>query len=97
MIAESLLLQVLTTAYAGAGIIGAAAYWPTIKDLYYHKKSSANISTYKIWTVTSGIAFSYSLLILPDLFFRIASGIGFALCALILFLSVRLKKGAGEA
>jgi hypothetical protein len=92
MIAEGLLLQVLITAYAGAGIIGAAAYWPTIKDLYYHKKLSANVSTYKVWTATSGIAFLYSLFILPDLFFRIASGVGFALCALILFLSIRLKK-----
>jgi hypothetical protein len=83
MIAESLLLRVLTIACAGAGIVGVAAYWPTIKNLFYRKKSSANVSTYKIWAATSGIAFSYSLLILPDIFFKIVSAIRFALRALI--------------
>lgn len=88
---KELLLWVLTIAYGGVGIIGLIAYWPTIRDLYYHKKPSANIPSYIMWTGTTAIAFLYSLFILPDLLFIIVSGINFAACALVLFLSVRLR------
>ena len=88
---KGILLQVLTVAYAGVGIIGIIAYWPMIKDIYFHKKSSANVTSYILWTITSGIAFIYSIFILPDLLFRIVSGTNFAACALILYLSVKLQ------
>ena len=87
---EELLLHVLIIAYASVGVIGIIAYWPTIKDLYY-KKPSANINSYALWTATSGIAFLYSLFILPDLLFRIVSGLNFGACALVLLLSINLR------
>ena len=90
---KEILLQTLTIAYAGVGVVALIAYWPTIKDLYYHKKPSANTVSYILWTTTTGIAFLYSLFILPDLLFRIVSGINFGACALVLFLRIRLKNG----
>ncbi|MDP1760440.1 MAG: hypothetical protein Q8L01_03295 [Candidatus Woesebacteria bacterium] len=88
---KEILLQALIIAYGGVGIVGFIAYWPTIKDLYFHKKPSANISSYVLWTATSGIAFLYSLFILPDLLFRAVSGMNFIACTIVLFLSIRLK------
>ena len=86
-----LLLQILTIAYASDGVIANVAYWPTIKDLYFHKKPSANITSYLLWTATSGIAFLYSLFVLKDSLFRIVSGLSFVANALILILSINLK------
>ena len=83
--------QLLIIAYACVGIIVAIGYLPTIKDLWIHKKKSANITSYIIWTITTGIAFLYSLFILPDLLFRIVSGLNFVCCSVILLLSIRLK------
>ncbi|MBI2589018.1 hypothetical protein HYW35_02340 [Candidatus Saccharibacteria bacterium] len=88
---KEILKQTLILAYAGVGVVGLIAYWPTIKDLYHHQKPSANVSSYAIWTATSGTGFLYSLFILPDLLFRIVSGINFGACALVPFLSIRLK------
>ncbi len=88
---KELLLQALIVAYASVAVISLIAYWPTIKDLYHHKKPSANITSYKLWTAASGIAFLYSLFILPDLLFRIVSGLNFFACALVLLLSINLK------
>ena len=78
-------------AYASVGAIANVAYWPTIKDLYFHKKPSANITSYLLWTATSGIAFLYSLFVLKDSLFRIVSGLSFAANTLILVLSINLK------
>ena len=89
---KDLLLKLITIAYAGVGVVGLIAYWPTIKDLYYHQKPSANVTSYIIWTLTSGVAFLYSLFILPDLLFRIVSGINFGACAMVLLLSLKLGK-----
>ncbi|MFH1228130.1 MAG: hypothetical protein V1701_09545 [Planctomycetota bacterium] len=88
---KPILLNLLVMAYGATGIVGFIAYWPTIKDLYYHKKPSANISSYVLWTATSGIAFLYAMFVLPDLLFIIVSGMNFAACALVLLLSIRLK------
>ena len=87
---KELLLHTLIIAYASVAVISLIAYWPTIKDLYY-KKPSANINSYVLWTATSGIAFLYSLFILPDLLFRIVSGLNFGACALVLLLSINLR------
>lgn len=88
---KEIVLYVIAIAYAGTGITGIVAYWPTIKDLYHHKKPSANVDSYILWTATGGIAFLYSLFILPDPLFIIVSGLNFGACALVLFLSVNLK------
>ena len=58
--------QLLIIAYASTGIVATIGYFPTIKDLWIHKRKSANIASYIIWTITTGIAFLYSLFILPD-------------------------------
>lgn len=84
-------LPILIFAYASVGVVATIGYIPTIKDLWLHKKMSANISSYIIWTASYGISFLYALFILPDLLFRIVSGLNFASCALILLLSIALK------
>lgn len=85
-----LLLQLLSLAYASVGIVSAIAYYPTIKDLF-KKKPSANVNSYLLWTITSTIAFLYSLIILDDLLFRFVSAVNFFACLLILILSLRIK------
>ena len=86
----NVLSQILIFAYAGVAIISIIGYIPTIKDLFRHKKSSANISSYIIWTITNAITCLYSLFILPDLLFQIVSALSFVSCAVILFLSILL-------
>lgn len=86
-----LILQILIFAYASVGIIATIGYFPTIKDLYHHKRKSANINSYIIWILASGITFLYAMFILSDLLLRIITGLNFACCALILILSLRLK------
>lgn len=86
-----ILLKLLAFAYAATGIVATIGYFPTIKDLWLHKKSSANIQSYIIWTACGLIVFSYSLFVLPDLLFRIVSGLNFLSCLLILILSLILR------
>ncbi len=88
---KELLLQILIFSYASLAIIETIAYWPTIKDLYYHKKQSANTKSYMLWTGTNGIALPYAIFILPDTLFRIISGLSFSACAIILILSLKLE------
>lgn len=88
----ALLTSLLILAYGLTGVVGVLAYWPTIVDLYHHKKPSANVSSYLLWTLTGAIAFLYSLFILPDLLFQIVSGLNFFCCALIFFLAIGLRK-----
>jgi hypothetical protein len=84
-------LQLLIVAYAAIGVVSVIGYWPTIKDLYFYKKKSANINSYIVWTISSLIAFLYAIFILHDLLVMIVTGLGFICCAIILFLSVRLN------
>ncbi len=71
------------------GIIDTIAYWLTIKDLMPLKKLSANIQSYILWTITTGVGFLYSLLILPDWLFRFVSGMMFFANAVILSISFK--------
>jgi len=73
-IMQELIIKLLAVAYGGVGIVNLIAYWPTIKDLF-NKKPSANIPSYFLWTVTSGITLFYSLFVLNDLLFRLVSGV----------------------
>ena len=68
---KELFLEGVTISYAFAGIICCIAYFPTIRDLYLHKKQSANTTTYILWTITALITLLYSFFILPDTLFRI--------------------------
>jgi hypothetical protein len=88
---KELLLQFLIVAYAAVGIVATIGYIPTIIDLYFGKKKSANINSYVVWTICGGVAFLYSIFILSDLLFRIVSGLNFICCALILILTLRLE------
>jgi hypothetical protein len=85
-----LLLQFLIIAYAGTGIVATIGYVPTIIDLI-HKKKSANVSSYAIWTLCSMITFLYSLFVLNDLLLRVVTGLNFLCCATILVLGIRLN------
>lgn len=88
---EDLFIKVLSVAYGLVGVIGILAYWPTIVDLYHHKKLSANVMSFVMWTFSEGIAFMYSLFVLDDLLFRFVSGLHFLACLIILILSYNLK------
>jgi hypothetical protein len=85
-----LLLQFLIVAYAGTGIVATIGYIPTIIDLI-HKKKSANVPSYAIWTFCSIITFLYALFILSDLLLRVVTGLNFLCCAVILILGIRLN------
>ena len=84
------LIYILTFLYSVGGIIAFIGYYPTIKDLW-HKKASANVSTYLIWTITTTIASLYGLLVLKDLPFILATNLNLLACGTILALRLRLK------
>ena len=88
---KEILLKILIIAYTSQGIITLIAYWPTIKDLLSGKKS-ANTMSYMLWSIGAGIAFLYSLFILPDLIFIFVSALNFIACTTILVLALRYKK-----
>lgn len=85
------LSKILIISYLATAFIDIIGYWPTIMDLWRRKKPSANIKTFSLWAFTSGITFLYSIFILPDLFFRLVSGIILACNILILILRIRLR------
>lgn len=89
---KELLLQALVIAYGTTSIISLSAYWPTIRDLYYKKKPSANIASYILWSSTGGIGFIYAIFIISDLLLSIVSGINFFACLVVLVLSIGLKQ-----
>ncbi len=86
-----LILTIITVLYAGTGVVAAIGYLPTLRDLFNHVKS-ANVNSYLIWTCTSLVAFLYATLIISDLLLEIVTGVNLLFCALILFLSLKIKK-----
>ncbi|MCB0428375.1 MAG: hypothetical protein KDD18_08725 [Mangrovimonas sp.] len=91
---ENLLLKTLVFTYGASSFISLIAYWPTIKDLYLHKKPCANIASFFMWSSTSGIEFFYALFILPDTLLRVVSGINFFACLMVLYLSFNVKRSS---
>lgn len=92
---KDLLFDSISMAYAATGFVSLIGYWPTIKDLYHHKKPSANISSYILWSATAGIGFLYAIFVLPDLPLRFVYGVNFFACLTVLILSLRLLKKDG--
>ncbi len=84
-------MQLLTVGYASVGVIGKIGYWPTIKDLCWHKKPSANINTYALWTMTTAVVLLYAALVIDNFWFRAVAVLDFMFCLTILALSLRLK------
>lgn len=84
-------LFVLTFLYGIGGIVTFAGFFPTIKDLW-HKKPSANTSTYAIWTTTTFFTSLYGFFILQNLVFNIVINLQLAACLIVLILRLRLKK-----
>jgi len=84
-------LEIIKVAYGLVGVIGFAAYLPTIKDLYLHKKPSANVHSYYLWTLGTLIAMLYSFFILEDFLFRLVSTINFIACFVTLILIIGLS------
>ena len=89
---KELLLHTLTFAYGSVGLLTLIAYWPTVYDLYHHKRPSANVSTYLLWTIASGIGFMYGLCILPDPLFLLVAGTNFFANTIVLLLRMRLPR-----
>jgi hypothetical protein len=89
---KEVMVPVLSALYALVSIVTIVGYIPTIKDLWHYKKPSANLSSYGVWTITNAITFTYSMLVLPDMLFRIVSGVAFASCLTILSLCIWLKR-----
>jgi len=89
---KEIFLNILKVIYGSTGIVALIGYWPTIVDLYHHKKPSANISSYVLWTTTNGITFLYALCILPDPLLRMVTGVNFSACLTVLILSIHLKQ-----
>lgn len=87
-----MLHQLLIWSYAGVGVVSLLGYWPTIRDLYFHKKPSANTQSYFFWTLSTGISFCYALFALHDFLLRIVTGISFFCCAIILGLSLAMRR-----
>jgi len=84
-----LILTIISFLYGITGIISILGYIPTIKDLL-HKKASANINSYIIWTLTSGVTFLYALFVISDLLLEIMTGLNFVSCAVIWVLALIL-------
>lgn len=85
---KELFLEGLSISYAFAGFVCCIAYFPTIRDLYFDKKTNVNTTTYFLWTITALITLLYSFYILSDVLVRIISIANFVLCAVILYLSL---------
>jgi len=86
-----LLLRIITFLYAGTGVVTVLGYLPTIKDLYHRKRPSANINSYIIWTLCSGIVLLYMMMATSDLLLQTVTGLNFLFCFIILILAIRLK------
>jgi len=86
-------LYVLTFLYGIGGLVTFAGFFPTIKDLW-HKKPSANASTYAIWATTTFFASLYGFFILQNLVFNIVINLQLAACFIVLVLRLRLKRHA---
>ena len=84
-------IKTLAVAYASVGVIGIAAYWPTLKDLI-NKKPSANSSSYSIWVATNLVTFLYSLFVVNDLLFQIVSGAYLVVNTTVFLLILRIEK-----
>ena len=85
------MIKILTAAYGFVGVVGIAAYWPTVKDLI-RKKPSASTSSYFIWMSTSIITFLYSLFVIDDQLFRIVSGAYVDANSSVFFLRLGIRK-----
>ena len=88
----TLFITILSILYACMGIASLIGYLPTIKDLLHHEKPSANTSSYAIWTVTSLIAFLYSIFVVPDFLFQAVSIVNLVCCTIIFVLMLKLDR-----
>lgn len=88
---EQSLLKILAIAYGSVGIIGFLAYFPTVRDLYFYKKPSANVSSYALWCSTNCVAFLYGIFILKDFLFQFVCGLNLFACFTVLILRLRIK------
>jgi hypothetical protein len=79
--------KIITILYGACGLIALLAYLPQIKTLMEseeHRKSLV-LSTWAMWTITSGVTFLYAYFVVSDIFFSLVSLVG-CICCLIIFL-----------
>lgn len=93
---EEAFLYALSYCYAFAGAIGITAYLVTIRDLHFYKKMSANLTSYVIWSFTTGVTFLYGLFLMDDFLFQFVAGASFGFCFLVLLLALRLRYALGN-
>lgn len=86
------LLSILSLLYGSVGLLTLVAYFPTMRDLHRHKKPSANISTYALWAISSGVGVLYGIFILKDTLFVIVTTAIFLANTLVLLLRLRLPR-----
>ncbi len=87
---EIIFIDLLKLAYLSTGVATVYGYWPTIKELSKNKPS-ASATSYKVWTIESGVGFLYVMLLTKDIILQLSMGITFICCAIILILRLRIK------
>ena len=87
---NGLVIIILSFLYTFGGIIVAAGYFPTIKDLI-KKKPSANILSYLIWAFCATTASLYAIFVVSDLLLIIVTSLNLIPILTTLILALRLK------
>lgn len=78
--------KIITILYGACGLVALLAYLPQIKILMNsedHRKSVV-LSTWLMWTITTGTSFLYAYFVINDFLFSLIS-IGSCFCCLIIF------------
>ena len=84
--------QLIIFLFGATAIIDIIGYWPTIKDLYIHKKYSANSRSYELWASTSGVSLLYGLFILQDTLYIVVSSIYLIANLTVLILAIKINR-----
>jgi len=82
------LSELVTLIYSLTGLFGLIAYWPTYSDLRKNVPS-ANLNTYLIWVITTGVTFLYGLIVIGNSSFLVVSGLNFLIC---IYISIKTPK-----
>jgi len=86
-----MLVNVLSTLYLLAGVIGNIAYIPTLRDLWL-LRPAANMQSYGIWSLTSLLVLAYAVEVNGDLLFIALSCQTLCLCLAVVVLELRRRR-----
>ena len=85
------MITLITILYGMSGVIMISGYYPTLKDLFFHKKNSANVQAYSIWAVACLIGVLYGITVLHDWLYTVIMVVHVICCSTIAFMSWRMK------